>query len=191
MNIEEMVFERFEEVGFDDLTVAEKCYWLIWQLEAEANNGGLEKFLENSIQYSEETIEALNKVKAHEMASLLNEAVKLYKTDSEKIESDEMRSISNRFTDYPDVLGALLDDFISLNMSQLLGPKNDLELWESKKQRSQNVPRFVTKEIDYEKEAKEDAKYSSRSCPECSQPVPDYRKTCKKCGYPVGRKIQP
>jgi hypothetical protein len=189
MNTEEMVFVRFEEVGFDNLTDVEKCYWLIWQLEAEANNGGLEQFIENSIQYSEVTIEALKKVKALKMASLLSEAIKLYKAAPEKLESNEMRSLSNSFTDYPDELGVLLDSFINQNKSQLLGPKNDLELWQAKKKLGQNVPRFVTKEIDYEKEAKEDAKYSSRSCPECSQPVPDYRKTCKKCGYPVGRKI--
>ncbi|MFO6425497.1 DUF4375 domain-containing protein [Motilimonas sp. KMU-193] len=191
MNIEEMVFVRFDEVGFDSLTEVEKCYWLIWQLEAEANNGGLEAFLENSIQYSKETIDALEKVKAYKMASLLSHAVDLYTEDTEKLESNEMRSLSDCFTDYPDKLGDLLDSYVNQNTSQLLGPKTDIELWQAKKKLGQNVPSFVTKEIDYEVEAKEDAKYSSRACPECSQPVPDYRKTCKKCGFPVGRKIQP
>jgi len=189
MNIEEMVFVRFDEVGFDNLTEVEKCYWLIWQLEAEANNGGLEAFLENSIKYSKETINALEKVKAHKMAFLLSSAVELYTEAPEKLESNEMRSLSNSFTDYPDELGVLVENYVNHNKSQLLAPKSDIELWEAKKKLGQNIPRFVTKEIDYKAEAKEDAKYSSRSCPECSQPVPDYRKTCKKCVYPIGRKI--
>ena len=79
MNTHEMVFTRHAEVGFENLTDVEKCYWLIWLMETEVNNGGLERFFLTSIQYSEKTIEALKKVKALKMASLLSEAVNLYK----------------------------------------------------------------------------------------------------------------
>lgn len=191
MKVEDIVFERVETVGAENLTEVEKYYWLLWLVEAEANNGGLEAFLENSFEYAKETIKALNAVKALKMAEILENAVNLYESSRKNIDSNEMRGFSNNFTDYPDNLGQLIDSYINENRDKLLGPKNELELWKSKKARNANTPRFVTKDIDYEKEALEDAQYSSRNCPECSQPVPDYRKTCKKCGYPIGKYVQP
>jgi hypothetical protein len=35
--------------------------------------------------------------------------------------------------------------------------------------------------------AEEDASLTDRRCPECEVPCPSYRKTCKVCGYAIGR----
>jgi predicted amidophosphoribosyltransferase len=38
--------------------------------------------------------------------------------------------------------------------------------------------------------ALKDAKYSSRFCPQCGFPVPDWLKACRVCGLAVGRHTQ-
>ena len=189
VGIEDRVFHRIDSVGYDNLTEAEKCYWLIWIVEAEANNGGLEQFFDNSSgSLAEETVIALDKIGAHNMASLLKKAAVSANNFGTSDDNSEIRSISNEFTDYPDDLGTLLDKYVENNASSFLGPKTEAELWEQKKALGKSTaPQVVTRDIDFYKEAEIDAKYSSRKCPECLQPVPDYRKTCKKCGYPIGR----
>ncbi|WP_027710086.1 DMP19 family protein [Zooshikella ganghwensis] len=187
MKIEDRVQDRIDSVGFENLSDPEKTYWLIWLLEAYANNGGLEKFFECDDNEPELTYQALLTLKATEMAKTFLKAKNIYEKDESSIFSEEMRALSNHFTDYPDPLGQLVDSYVQENAAEFYGPKNDVEMWASKKAKGQNTPRFVTKEIDYKAEAIEDEKYSSRVCPECSQPVPDYRKSCKKCGFPVGR----
>lgn len=187
MNIEDRVLDRVDSVGFENLSDPEKTYWLIWLLEAEANNGGLEEFFESNENKAQLTYQALLNIKAKQMAEIFLKAKNLYEKDKGSIYSEEMWALSNKFTDYPDPLGQLIDNYVQANEAEFYGPKNEMEMWASKKAKGQNVPRFVTKEIDYKAEAIEDEKYSSRVCPECSQPVPDYRKSCKKCGFPVGR----
>lgn len=188
MNIEDRLFERVDTVGIEGLTQPEKYYWLIWLLEAEANNGGLEQFFDSSAEYVEESIIALRAIGANNMATLLNQAKISIASQGNVEENLEIREISNKFTDYPDNLGALLQSYIENNISDFHGPENELEMWRQQKARGvDTTPRVVTRTIDFEKEAKLDEQYSSRKCPECHQPVPDYRKTCKKCGYPIGR----
>ncbi|MCH2042223.1 MAG: DUF4375 domain-containing protein [Saccharospirillaceae bacterium] len=187
MKIEDRVLDRVDSVGFENLSDPEKTYWLIWLLEADANNGGLEKFFESDDNKAQLTYQALLSLKANEMAKIFLNAKNLYENDENSIFTEEMRTLSNKFTDYPDPLGQLIANYVQENGAEFYGPKNEMEMWTSKKAKGQNVPRFVTKEIDYKAEAIEDEKYSSRNCPECSQTVPDYRKSCKKCGFPVGR----
>ena len=188
MNIEDRLFERVEAVGVEGLTEPEKYYWLIWLLEAEANNGGLEQFFYSCAEYAAESIKALNSVGAKNMSSLLSQAKRIADTQANIEENSELREISNKFTDYPDDLAALLEKYVENNIAEFHGPKNELELWEQRKARgADTTPRVVTRNIDFEEEAKIDEQFSSRHCPECNQPVPDYRKTCKKCGYPIGR----
>jgi predicted amidophosphoribosyltransferase len=38
--------------------------------------------------------------------------------------------------------------------------------------------------------ALKDAKYSSRLCPQCGFPVPDWLRACRVCGFTVGRHTQ-
>ena len=189
MKIEDRVQDRIDSVGFKNLSIPEKTYWLIWLLEADANNGGLEKFFESRNNQADLTYQALLDIKATLMAEIFLDAKNLYDTDAESIFSSAMRVLSNQFTDYPDPLGQLIDKYVKDNEAEFYGPTNEMEMWVSKKAKGQNTPRFLTKEIDYKAEAIEDKNYSSRHCPECGQPVPDYRKSCKKCGFPVGRVI--
>lgn len=187
MKIEDRVQDRVDSVGFENLSNPEKTFWLIWLLEADANNGGLEKFFESDDDKAELTYQALLSLKANEMAEIFFKAKSLYENDKSSIFTEKMRVLPNKFTDYPDPLGDLIDTYVQENKGEFHGPKNELEMWISKQSKDQHVPQFVTKEIDYKTEAIEDMKYSSRVCPECSQPVPDYRKSCKRCGFPVGR----
>lgn len=38
-----------------------------------------------------------------------------------------------------------------------------------------------------QKLAAQDAAFTDRRCPECGAPCPSYRKTCKACGFAIGR----
>jgi hypothetical protein len=37
--------------------------------------------------------------------------------------------------------------------------------------------------------AEKDAAITSRRCPKCGSPCPEYRKTCKACGFQIGRVV--
>ena len=37
--------------------------------------------------------------------------------------------------------------------------------------------------------AEKDAVTTSRRCPKCGSPCPEYRKTCKGCGFEIGRAL--
>ena len=37
--------------------------------------------------------------------------------------------------------------------------------------------------------AEKDAAITGRRCPKCGSPCPEYRKTCKACGFEIGRKV--
>lgn len=183
-SIEERVFFRLETVGFGALSVAEKTYWLIWTLEAVANNGGIDTFLEDHADIAEAAAEALERIGANAMCGLVREGIHAYELN----DNSKLEDVNQQFCNYPDDVGALLENYVSLNAQDFLGPSTKKVLWEEAKRSGMDTsPRFVTKQIDFEQEAISDKPYSSRNCPKCEQPVPDYRQTCKKCGYPLGR----
>ena len=186
LSIEDRVLERLAVVGESGLTKAERTYWLIWNLEGQANNNGLEGFIYNCRDMVDTAVQALLDVGAPGMAGLLLEASRLCNGSSAN--DSRIDELSNQFTDYPEDLSVLLDSFVAANECQFLGPKTNLELWHARKDRgAETAPRRARENIDFVQEAAIDRPHSSRGCPECGQPVPDYRETCKRCGYPLGK----
>ena len=99
-----------------------------------------------------------------------------------------MDRLSDSFTDYPDDLGRLVDTYVGTHDEDFRGPRTLLDMWQSKRNRGvDTTPRVVTRKIDFAIEAERDRPHSSRPCPVCDYPSPDYRKTCKRCGFPHGR----
>ena len=81
-----------------------------------------------------------------------------------------------------------LASYVAENDAGFLGPRTEWELWESKVNRGYDTtPHYVTREMDFEEEAKKDRENSSRDCPHCGYPSPDYRSRCKRCDCPHGR----
>jgi hypothetical protein len=201
----EAIDERILSVGEAALTEPERYYRAIYILEGETSNGSFHQYLWNSPpEWPREALAALRAVGADQMASFLDAALDLLpnRTLPEDREERgkaldalgeaklaELDKLSDRFSDYPEDLHGLVDAYVKAHDAQFLGPRTLLEMWRSKLARGEDTaPKFKTRgEIDFVKEAEEDRPYSSRPCPACDYPSPDYRISCKKCGYPHGR----
>jgi hypothetical protein len=197
IEIIESVSERVARDGLSALTEPERFYRAIWLLEAEVANGGFEQFFFNcSAADVRDAIAGLRAIGAPQMAVLLSRAVDLccepatstphlhHLTTSQ---AESLNGLSNRFSDYPEDLSALVSAYVERHDSHFRGPRTPLELWHSKRARGEStVPRYAARQMDFEREAESDRAISSRSCPECGYPNPDYRRTCKRCGYPHG-----
>ncbi len=186
VSIEERVLFRHDTVGYNALTTAERNYWLIWTLEAVVNNGGLTSFFADHEDLVGSTATALTQIGAIKMATFVTDGFKAHSSKNEVL----VEKLDRSFTDYPEDIGTLIDIYVQKHADQFLGPITSQEMWHAKKTLGIDPsPKFVTREIDFDKEAISDAAYSNRNCPSCTQPVPDYRRTCKKCGYPIGKHL--
>src|SRR5437762_10408868 len=66
---------RFWRVDFDDLSRAEQVFRVIWELEAEVNNGGFHQYFSNSSGDSAfAVVDALKGVGAHHAARIAADA---------------------------------------------------------------------------------------------------------------------
>jgi hypothetical protein len=194
--------ERIESVGIKGLTPEETHYHAIRVLEEETSNGSFHQFFWNHGDLALPALQGLRAVGATKMADALAAAIALFPNatipptaDERKklldqfspAQTKELDTLSDRFSDYPDPLCRLLNAYVKKNAAAFLGPKTQMDLWESRRDRGADTqPRRLNKH-DLDKEAAHDAKLSSRTCPQCSQPCPSYRMTCKRCGYPLGR----
>ena len=93
-----------------------RAIFVIWELEAEVNNGGFNQFYFNSSgQYAKLTPEALKLVGADKFASLVNKANKIYETEYKKItkfQDGTLEGFSKSYKDNP--LDKLDDEFYKL-----------------------------------------------------------------------------
>jgi hypothetical protein len=118
----------------DDLSVlseSQKVFLFVDNLEMEVNNGGINQFFYNSSgAYAHETLEALKKIKAYEMAAILEEGISLWpdkKVPKSEIERREflvksgehidtiIHKLDERYYKYPDQIGVLLIEYIKNN----------------------------------------------------------------------------
>lgn len=202
-DIIDSIGERIEAEGFDALTDSERFYWAIWWLEAETNNGGFDQYFSNSSgELAHEALQGLKAVGAQKMADVFQKAIEIFsgsqvpKNREQRniildtfTSSDEVRleQLSNEFTDYPDDLPSLLDEYVKKHEQYFLGPKTLLEQWNARRARGADTKPQGVSEWDLDKEAATDAQFTDRKCPICGQPAPNYKKICKCCGYPYGR----
>ena len=127
----EVIFAKYEELGLKGLTDKEKVFRLVWQLEAEVNNGGFEQFFFNSSgDERAETIKALDVIGAVETRTILLAALEVFENSNPPINQTrrqnrllelnkaEERTIDENdaaFWAYPDNLSQLLLDFMRRN----------------------------------------------------------------------------
>ena len=78
----------------------------------------------------------------------------------------------------------LMERYADANPLEFRGPRDLMEMWQSRKARGVEQP--PEKLAKLQREAEIDAKHTSDRCVECGQPIPSYRKTCKRCGRPRG-----
>ncbi len=202
VDVLDSIGERIARDGLASLTDPERFYRAIWVLECEANNGSFHQFYSNdSGSLAHEALAGLRAVGAHKMAALFEASLALF-PDSNIPDEREARNalleamsepqlaamdrLAWEFVDYPDDLAALLQTYVLAHDADFRGPRTLLDMWRSKRARGADTTPLYTREIDFAIEAEKDRHNSSRPCPVCDYPSPDYRATCKRCGFPLG-----
>jgi hypothetical protein len=202
IEIEESIEERIARDGWESLSRPERLYYGVWWLSFVAGGPGLEQYFgETPDAQIEAAREGLRELGAIGSLAILDEARGLSpwrpvppgmddadpRVAAILANQEKWSDASRRFTDEP-YPGDLLQAYFERNESSFTGPRTALELWQSKVARgADTTPRYVSKAVDFEKEAELDRPNSSRSCPHCGYPTPDYRPRCKRCDYPHGR----
>lgn len=192
--------ERIARDSYESLTDVERTYHAIWWLLFVAYGPGLLDYLNNN-DPSKIALASngLATIQADEMRSAIQEAMHALPTDYFTLSAgsrsdslpqtviDTIYEVENRFTEcaYPK---EALARYVESNDIHFCGPRTKLELWNSMTQRgADTAPKFTVKVFDRDAEAVKDRPHSSRACPNCDYPSPDYRPSCKACGYPHGR----
>jgi len=80
MTINDKVFARLKNVGFDGLRDAEKVFVCVWVLKGQVDNGGFDQFFFNSSgEYSVEAVSAFEKIGATKIAEIIQQANGMFK----------------------------------------------------------------------------------------------------------------
>jgi hypothetical protein len=120
---------------FSDLSPAERVFFLVWELEAEVNNGGFNQFFFNSAgDRASVTAAARRAIGAERMASIVERAnssfpdgppadrtVRQHALETIDPDTELFDALDQEFYDYPDDLSALLHRFVTENRSDIRG----------------------------------------------------------------------
>jgi len=132
LQITDVIYDKETGSGFEALTDAEKAVFCIDNLLKEMENGGFVQFIHHDVgAYAEETLEALEKIKAKGTHALLARLIDLFdgqkipKDEDERIEifdhiesehADEIAELDDRFYDVGENLVELTLLFVSKNL---------------------------------------------------------------------------
>ncbi len=119
---------RFWRTDYHELSVPERVFRAIWELEGEVNNGGLDQYFFNSSgSLVPNVVNALKTIGALRMAGILEDAIALMPTsvawhDGDmrrevlialpETSKDALDTLTRKFYDYPDDLTALLYAYV-------------------------------------------------------------------------------
>jgi len=118
---------RFWRVDFDDLSRAEQVFRVIWELEAEVNNGGFHQYFSNSSGDSAfAVVDALKGVGAHHAARIARSAPPRDRTQRQHLldslgpeQRALLESLDEEFYRYPDNLTELLYGYVKRNSTDI------------------------------------------------------------------------
>ncbi len=121
----------------DDLSVPQRVFRRVWELESEVNNGGFEQYILNgSGQYATQAVEALAAIGALNCAAIVREALAMlgpqFPWNDEAARhsaleamgdaaSDALEPFDTSFLAYPDDLTALLYAFVDQHADEFDG----------------------------------------------------------------------
>ncbi len=122
-------------VRFSALSPFEQVFILVWEVEAEVNNGGFNQFFFNSAgDRANDTASALRAIGAHRAASIVDKATSMFpegppldrstrqgilKVIDPEVELFDV--VNQEFYKYPDDLSALLHKFVIAHRSEIRG----------------------------------------------------------------------
>ena len=119
---------------FESLNQLEKNVLFVEMLEGQVNNGGFDQYFFNSSgEYAHETLNALEEIKAPQMAELLNQAIKVFPSlpipkDTEQRRecmegisesiSETWDKLDDLFYKYPENLAGLVIEYVKTNKNK-------------------------------------------------------------------------
>ncbi|ASK70131.1 hypothetical protein CF168_15415 [Shewanella bicestrii] len=123
------VSEKYEAVGFSNLSEKEQAIYTIWWLEAEVNNGGFHQYFWNSSgEHAVFALKSLNNIGATKTASLLQRAIdvafngklpesRLERQNHLKIDEDskmgKLGNLDSEFYEYSENFYEMLDVYVA------------------------------------------------------------------------------
>ena len=126
---------RFWRVDFDDLSRAEQVFRVIWELEAEVNNGGFHQYFSNSSgDTAFAVVDALKAVGAHHAARIAADANGVFPRSAPPRDRTQrqhlldslgpeqrtlLESLDEEFYRYPDNLTELLYGYVKRNSTDI------------------------------------------------------------------------
>jgi hypothetical protein len=129
---------RFWRFDYDGLSLPERTFRTIWELEAEVNNGGFYQYFHNtSGRLAPEVVDALRVVGAAAMAAIVGAAIQTvggdiaWGSDKERQAALEtagpalraqLQLFDQRFYKYPDNLIALLYQYVCDHRGEMRAP---------------------------------------------------------------------
>jgi hypothetical protein len=132
LQITDVIYDKETEVGYDALSEAEKTVFCVDGLLREMENGGFVQFFHHEVgAHAEDTLEALERVKAKEIYPLLERLIGFFEgrrvpaDEDERIAmfdqieseySDEIVEIDDRFYDCTENLVGLTLTFVAKNL---------------------------------------------------------------------------
>lgn len=134
LQITDVVFDREAEIGYDELTAAEKTVYCIDSLSREMENGGFgQLFHHDTGAYCLDILEALAQIRAKKSLAIFQQVVDLFPNghvptdEDERIEIfdqlsselvDEIAQCDDRFYDAGENLVELTLKFVTKNVAQ-------------------------------------------------------------------------
>ncbi|MFN0244997.1 MAG: DMP19 family protein [Planctomycetota bacterium] len=127
----------FWKHDFDELSLAERVFLAIWELESEVNNGGFHQYFSNSSGDTAFAVcDSLDAIGAHKAARIVAKANLIFPNAMPPQAQDERESaleslgpkqlarlerLDEEFLAYPDDLTSLLYDYVQRNVASIRG----------------------------------------------------------------------
>ncbi len=113
LQLTDVVYDKETEVGYDSLTELEKTIFCIDGLLREMENGGFAQFFRQEAgAYSDDTLDALERIKAKESAALLRKMLNYFSDGKAPTDEDDRLDALNQIEDeHADDISALDDRF--------------------------------------------------------------------------------
>jgi hypothetical protein len=128
IELSDRLHARERKWGFSSLTVPERDFLAIWELEAEVNNGGFHQYFLNSAgDHAVVAAAALRTIGALKMAAIAEAAIGVFPPPGPSTErfrrqdqlhalgdrgDEAFEALDHRFYEYPDPIGTKLTAFV-------------------------------------------------------------------------------
>lgn len=114
-DIRDLVEDRWRRFGFDDLLQEERDYIVLWWLDVEASNGGLDQYFSNSSgDGANLAADSLLRLNAPNAFAVLNDAIDLFGPNGCSTDRDtrnrQMEQITNRSDAFSQLTDRLFDE---------------------------------------------------------------------------------